>query len=134
MPFYVRVGKCLPVTATEVLVRFKRPQQPVLDDPPTAPAGYYRFRLNPEVVLAVGTKVKRPGDPMVGAGVELVAHYQPPDEMAPYERLLGDASMATARCSRGKTRSKNRGGSSTRCWATPATSRIRAGHVGPGRS
>ncbi|MEO2089488.1 MAG: glucose-6-phosphate dehydrogenase, partial [Gemmataceae bacterium] len=61
VPFYVRVGKCLPVTATEVLVRLKRPPRPVLDelDPPVA--NYYRFRLNPGTMIALGAMVKKPG-------------------------------------------------------------------------
>lgn len=92
VPFFVRVGKCLPVTATEVLVRLKRSPRPVLDelDPPLA--NYYRFRLSPEVVIALGTKSKRPGELMVGEPIELDACHQAPDEMGPYERLLGDAA------------------------------------------
>jgi glucose-6-phosphate 1-dehydrogenase len=92
VPFYVRVGKCLPVTATEVLLRLKRPPRPVLDelDPPLA--NYYRFRLSPEMVIALGTKGKKPGELMVGERIELVACHQVPDEMGPYERLLGDAA------------------------------------------
>ncbi len=92
VPFYVRVGKCLPVTATEVLVRFKRPPRPVLDETDLALPAYYRFRLSPEVILALGTKVKKPGELMVGERIELVAYHQPPGEMGPYERLLGDAT------------------------------------------
>jgi glucose-6-phosphate 1-dehydrogenase len=91
VPVYVRVGKCLPVTVTEVMVKLKRPPRAVLDelDPPLA--NYYRFRLNPEMVIALGTKAKKPGELMVGERLELVACHQPPDEMGPYERLLGDA-------------------------------------------
>jgi glucose-6-phosphate 1-dehydrogenase len=96
VPFYVRVGKCLPITATEVLVRFKRPPRPVLDETGRPPANYYRFRISPEVILALGTKVKKPGERMEGESIELVAHFQPPDEMEPYERLLGDAAKGDA--------------------------------------
>jgi glucose-6-phosphate 1-dehydrogenase len=96
VPFYVRVGKCLPVTATEVLVRFNRPPRPVLDEAGPPPADYYRFRLSPEVVLALGGTVKKPGDRMEGESIELIARYQPPDEMDPYERLLGDATNGDA--------------------------------------
>lgn len=96
VPFYVRVGKCLPVTATEVLVRFKQPPRPVLDETGPALDCYCRFRFSPEVVLALGTKVKKPGERMVGERIELVAHHQPPDEMEPYERLLGDAANGDA--------------------------------------
>jgi glucose-6-phosphate 1-dehydrogenase len=96
VPFYVRVGKRLPVTATEVLVRLKRSARPVLDelDPPLA--NYYRFRLSPEMVIALGTRVKQPGELMVGERIELIAHHQPSDEMEPYERLLGDAANGDA--------------------------------------
>lgn len=91
VPFYVRVGKCLPITATEVLVQFQRPLRPVLDelDPPLA--NYYRLRLSPKVTIALGTKAKKPGELMVGERIELVACHQASDEMGPYERLLGDA-------------------------------------------
>jgi glucose-6-phosphate 1-dehydrogenase len=96
VPFYVRVGKRLPITATEVLIRLKRPTRPVLDESDSPPANYYRFRLSPEMAIALGTKVKTPGEPMVGEGIELIAHHQPPDEMEPYERLLGDAANGDA--------------------------------------
>jgi glucose-6-phosphate 1-dehydrogenase len=68
----------------------------VLDelDPPLA--NYYRFRLNPEMVIALGTKGKKPGELMVGERIELVACHQAPDEMEPYERLLGDAANGDA--------------------------------------
>ena len=84
-------GKCLPVSATEVLVRFKRPPRPVLDESGPPLANYYRFRLSPEMMIALGAKVKKPGELMDGERIELVAHEQSPDEMEPYERLLGDA-------------------------------------------
>jgi glucose-6-phosphate 1-dehydrogenase len=96
VPFYVRVGKCLPVTATEVLVRFKRLPRPVLDELGPSLANFCRFRLSPEMVIALGTEVKKPGELMVGEPMELIAHHQPPDEMEPYERLLGDAANGDA--------------------------------------
>jgi glucose-6-phosphate 1-dehydrogenase len=96
VPFHVRVGKRLPVTATEVLVRFKRPGRSGLGEFDSSPANYCRFRLGPEMVIALGTKVKKPGEHMVGEAIELVAHHQPPDEMGPYERLLGDAANGDA--------------------------------------
>jgi glucose-6-phosphate 1-dehydrogenase len=91
VPFYVRAGKCLPVTATEVLVRFKPSAKPVLDDTGPSHAGYCRFRLSPEVVIALAARVKTPGERMAGDTVEMRAHYQPTNSMLPYERLLGDA-------------------------------------------
>lgn len=91
VPFYVRTGKCLPVTATEVLVEFKRPPCPVLDETEAPLPNHFRFRLNPDVLIALGTKAKVPGERMTGERIELIARHCSGDEMDPYERLLGDA-------------------------------------------
>ncbi len=96
VPFHVRVGKCLPVTATEVLIEFKRPSCPILDEHEPPLADYIRFRLGPEVVIALGAKFKRPGEAMVGERTELVARHGSGDDMDPYERLLGDAMRGDA--------------------------------------
>ena len=96
VPFYVRTGKCLPVTATEVLVEFKRPCCPVLDEIEPPLPNYFRFRLSPDVMIALGTKTKVPGEAMVGERIELVARHCSGDEMDPYERLLGDAMKGDA--------------------------------------
>ncbi len=96
VPFYVRAGKRLPVTATEIIVGFERTTQPVLEEITRPLENHYRFRLSPEEVLALGAKVKKPGERMEGTCIELIAHYQPPDEMEPYERLLGDAMSGDA--------------------------------------
>jgi glucose-6-phosphate 1-dehydrogenase len=91
VPFYVRAGKCLPVTATEVLVELKRPSCPVLDETEPPFPNHFRFRLSPDVLIALGTKAKVPGEAMRGERIELVARHCSGDEMDPYERLLGDA-------------------------------------------
>ncbi|MGE3977863.1 MAG: glucose-6-phosphate dehydrogenase [Nitrospira sp.] len=91
VPFYIRVGKCLPVTATEVLVEFKRSCCPVLDETEPPLPNHFRFRLGPDVLIALGTKAKVPGAVMVGERIELIARHCSGDEMDPYERLLGDA-------------------------------------------
>ncbi len=96
VPFYVRTGKCLPVTVTEVLVEFKRPCCPVLDEIEPPLPNYFRFRLSPDVTIALGTKTKVPGEAMVGERIELVARHCSGDEMDPYERLLGDAMKGDA--------------------------------------
>ena len=96
VPFYIRTGKCLPVTTTEVMVQFKHSAAPVLDDTDAGPGNYIRFRLSPEIVIGLGTRVKRPGEAMTGAPVELVAVEEAGDLMAPYERLLGDAAQGDA--------------------------------------
>lgn len=91
VPFYIRAGKCLGTTATEVRVALKRPPVAVFDDAPAAPANYFRFRLGPEVEIALGTRVKRPGEAMQGEAAELLAHRSLEGGALPYERLLGDA-------------------------------------------
>ena len=91
VPFYVRAGKRLPLTATEVVVDLKRPPLPIFDDVPASMANYFRFRLSPEVLISAGVRVKAAGDVMRGEPVELVARHQPQGEKSPYERLLGAA-------------------------------------------
>jgi glucose-6-phosphate 1-dehydrogenase len=90
VPFYIRAGKHLPVTCTEVLVQMKEPPHTVFGED-EATHNYVRFRLSPEVLIAVSARSKLPGESWRGEEVELVAHHRPVNEMAPYERLLGDA-------------------------------------------
>ena len=91
VPFYIRAGKCLPVTVTEVIVNFKRPPRETFDEKARGLPNRIRLRLSPEVVIAFGMRLKLPGEQMEGEDVELIARHQSPDEMTPYERLLGDA-------------------------------------------
>ena len=91
VPFYIRTGKCLPITTTEVFVDLKRAPIAIFDETNPAQSNYFRFRLGPEVVVAEGARVKRPGEPMVGDAVELVARHSIAGDKSPYERLLGDA-------------------------------------------
>ena len=91
VPFYIRAGKQLPTTTTEVMVDMKVPPLPVFDSIGPAQSNYFRFRLSPEVVIAEGARVKRPGEKMRGEPVELVARHDAAPEKSPYERLLGDA-------------------------------------------
>ena len=91
VPFYIRAGKCLPVTATQVVVDLKCPPMAIFDEIQPAHSNYFRFRLSPEVVISAGARVKRAGDEMHGEDVELLARHQHADEKSPYERLLGDA-------------------------------------------
>jgi glucose-6-phosphate 1-dehydrogenase len=90
VPFYIRAGKELPVTATEVMVDMKVPPV-IFDDVKPEDSNYFRFRLGPEVVIAEGARVKTPGENMRGERVELVARHRATRNKAPYERLLGDA-------------------------------------------
>jgi glucose-6-phosphate 1-dehydrogenase len=91
VPFFIRAGKQLPVTVCEVRVALRRPPQSVFDDVPLAHANSLRFRVSPEVVIALGARAKQPGENMIGTDVELTFMERTGDEMAPYERLLGDA-------------------------------------------
>jgi glucose-6-phosphate 1-dehydrogenase len=91
VPFYIRAGKSLPITTTEVMVDMKTPPMPVFDEIGPKESNYFRFRLSPEVVIAEGARVKQPGEKMQGEPVELVARHHPEPEKSPYERLLGDA-------------------------------------------
>src|SRR5450432_3147926 len=77
VPFYVRTGKNLPVTATEVLVEFHRPPHHVFSEP-------------------LGARAKRPGEAMSGDNVELYLSTQTATEMGAYERLIGDAMKGDA--------------------------------------
>jgi glucose-6-phosphate 1-dehydrogenase len=90
VPFLIRTGKSLPVTATEVHVRLKRPPVCVFDDCHENPNAF-TFRLSPSVSIALRALAKRPGTAMVGEPVRMVEHHHGVDEMKPYERLLGDA-------------------------------------------
>jgi glucose-6-phosphate 1-dehydrogenase len=91
VPFYIRTGKSLPVTTTQVVVTLKRPPIEIFDEIEASEANYFRFQLSPEVVITVGTQVKQAGDVMCGETAELVARHTHPREQSPYERLLGDA-------------------------------------------
>jgi glucose-6-phosphate 1-dehydrogenase len=100
VPFYVRAGKCLKKTTTEVFIEFKHPPQVVFTEPAPAIGNYVRFRLSPEVVIALGARAKRPGQGMTGQPVELsfLEHAQQGSEgrLGDYERLLGDAMAGDA--------------------------------------
>jgi glucose-6-phosphate 1-dehydrogenase len=91
VPFYIRTGKRLAVTATEVIVELKQPPQITFDDSQPCRSNYFRFRISPDVMIALATQVKRPGDAMIGEAAELIARQCSADGMGPYERLLGDA-------------------------------------------
>jgi len=90
VPFYIRAGKNLPVTCTEVMARFRRPPTIFTED--EVAENYLRFRVSPEITIAIGTNVMTPGSEMQPEMVEMVATRRPrPNEMQPYELLLGDA-------------------------------------------
>lgn len=89
VPFLIRAGKCLPTTLSEVLVMLKRP---ALSNLCPGQANYVRFRLSPNVTIAIGARVKRPGEQLIGDPTELkVVNHPHGDEMDAHERLLSDA-------------------------------------------
>jgi glucose-6-phosphate 1-dehydrogenase len=88
VPFFIRAGKKLATSCTEVLVTLKRP--PLRRGPEDG--NYLRFRLSPDVIIALGARVKKPGAELVSEPTELrMVHHQDKNEMLPYERLLGEA-------------------------------------------
>jgi glucose-6-phosphate 1-dehydrogenase len=91
VPFYIRAGKNLPISATEVRVTLKRPPLAIFDPSDQMPSNYFRLRLSPEVVIGEGALAKLNGEDMRGEPVELIARHNTHEEKSPYERLLGDA-------------------------------------------
>jgi glucose-6-phosphate 1-dehydrogenase len=93
VPFYIRAGKRLADTCTEVLAELKSPPRSVFGEPALAleHANHLRFRLGPDVAIGLGVRSKVPGEGMVGQNVELLAASNIAEAMGPYERLLGDA-------------------------------------------
>lgn len=90
VPFYIRAGKCLPVTCTEVVGRFRKP--PTVIPACALAENHLRLRISPEVVIAMGMTVMAPGDEMVGQTFEMLANHQPTAaEVGDYERVLGAA-------------------------------------------
>ena len=90
VPFYIRAGKRLPLTATEVVVRLK--QAPALFNDVAPPPNYFRFRVTPTQTIAISAVVKLPGDVLRGELVELMgSEHVDPLEMDAYEELLTDA-------------------------------------------
>ncbi|HEX2931674.1 MAG TPA: glucose-6-phosphate dehydrogenase [Candidatus Binatia bacterium] len=90
VPFYIRAGKCLAETATEVIVQLRQPPAVFAALPP--PANYFRFRVTPNLIIAIGALVKKAGDQTEGQQVELViSEESDPAEMGAYEELLFDA-------------------------------------------
>jgi glucose-6-phosphate 1-dehydrogenase len=95
VPFYIRAGKCLPVTCAEVVVRLRQP--PTMYEGFNLPANYFRFRISPQVTLAFGINILTPPEDLVSQSVEMIASHHPgADEMDAYERVLGDAMTGDA--------------------------------------
>jgi len=93
VPWYLRSGKYLPNTVTEVLVELKPPPQRLFADAATATGqgNYFRFRLSPNAAIALAARVKLAGQEYIGEQKELFLLEELAGEEAPYERLLSDA-------------------------------------------
>jgi glucose-6-phosphate 1-dehydrogenase len=91
VPIYIRAGKMLKVTATEVFVEFKRPPMETFGESVPGSSAHLRMRINPDIAIGMGVRVKTPGEQMTGNDVELILTEQAADDAPPYERLLGDA-------------------------------------------
>jgi glucose-6-phosphate 1-dehydrogenase len=95
VPVYIRAGKSLAVTCTEVVVRLRQP--PVVFSTCCSGPNYFRFRISPDVTMALGATAMDPEERMIGEAVELVAsHQKGAGEMDAYERILGDAMEGDA--------------------------------------
>ena len=91
VPIYIRTGKNLPVTATEVSVQFRRPPRETFGELVPGGSAHMRFRLGPDMAIGMGLRVKQPGDRMAGDDMELMLTAQAASYRPPYQRLLGDA-------------------------------------------
>jgi len=90
VPFYIRAGKNLPVTSTEVLARLRKP--PAFIPECALLQNHVRFRISPEMTIAVGATVLGESENMKGQTMEMIASRRPSaEEMEAYERILGDA-------------------------------------------
>jgi glucose-6-phosphate 1-dehydrogenase len=91
VPFYLRAGKRLPVTATEVVVELRPPPANVFGDQAPEQPNHVRFRLGPDVAIALGAHTKKPGPVMTGENVELYVAQHQGDDMDAYEVLISAA-------------------------------------------
>lgn len=91
VPFYMRAGKNLPVTATEVVVDLRPPPTHVFGEHGPEQPNYLRFRVSPDISIALGAHAKKVGPTMTGREVELFVSQQQGDEMDAYARLISEA-------------------------------------------
>jgi glucose-6-phosphate 1-dehydrogenase len=95
VPFYIRAGKCLPVTCTEVVFRLRRP--PTMFNDSNLRQNHIRFRVTPDDLIALGVNISAAAEGSLGQSVEIVGSRHPPgEEVDAYERVLGDAMVGDA--------------------------------------
>lgn len=93
VPFYIRAGKCMPLTCTEVFVTFRTDGLPDLGGNPDSSPNVLRFRLFPGTGIALRVLTKQPGPGLDAKAAELRADLGADDNDAPYERVI-DAAIA----------------------------------------
>jgi len=91
VPIFIRTGKHLPVTATEITVEFTRPPVDLFGEVVPRNSSHLRFRISPDISIGLALRVKQPGDRMVGDDVELSLAEQASEAVPPYARLIEDA-------------------------------------------
>jgi len=96
VPIYIRAGKKLAVTSTEVVVEFKRPPRETFGEIVPVLSSHMRMRISPDISISMGLRVKKPGEAMAGQDVELSLVRQAAADIPPYQRLLGDARRGMA--------------------------------------
>ncbi|MGC8491357.1 MAG: glucose-6-phosphate dehydrogenase [Syntrophobacteraceae bacterium] len=96
VPIFIRCGKKLPITSTEVMVEFKRPPRETFGEIVPITSSHMRIRISPDITISLGLRVKKPGGRMAGQDVELTFIRQDAEDTPPYQRLLGDAMRGSA--------------------------------------
>jgi glucose-6-phosphate 1-dehydrogenase len=96
VPIFIRCGKKLALTSTEIIVEFKRPPRETFGEIVPVLSSHMRMRISPDITLSIGLRVKKPGERMAGQDVELTFVRQAAEDMPPYQRLLGDAMRGSA--------------------------------------
>jgi len=96
VPIFIRCGKKLALTSTEVMVEFKRPPRETFGEIVPVLSSHMRMRISPDITISMGLRVKKPGERMAGQDVELTFFRQAAEDMPPYQRLLGDAMRGSA--------------------------------------
>jgi len=91
VPIVIRAGKCMPVTATEVTFRFRRPPHDVFGLEPFRSPNMLRFRVWPETAVTLSVAGKKPGAGFEPQAEDLAFSVQPGEDMRPYDRLIGAA-------------------------------------------
>ena len=95
IPFFIRAGKCLPVTCAEIVVKFRQP--PTMYEGYNLAANHFRFRISPEITSAFSMNIIAPEENTISQPTEMIVSRQPSaDEIDAYERVLGDAMVGDA--------------------------------------